>query len=115
MNMRFMVYLAAFLTGVFALFVCLLGASAAAMEGQLHFLQAAFLSVLSVQDLTPNVGLFWYIFIEVFDRYRSMFLLAFHSHLLLYPVPIFLRIGRHRPIGPWLQCTIAVGIMTIFK
>jgi len=115
MNFRFMVYLAFFIVGVFSLFACLLGASVAAMEGQLHFLQASFLSVLSVQDLTPNVGLFWYIFIEVFDRYRAMFLIAFHAHLLFYPVPLHLRVGCHGPIGPWLQCAAAVGIITIFK
>lgn len=111
----FVKYLVFFSVGVVLLFGCLLGASVAAMEGQLHFLQAAFLSVLSVQDLTPNVGLFWYIFIEVFDRYRMLFLIAFHAHVLFYAVPLHLRLGCHRPIGPWLQCAAAVGILTIFK
>ena len=59
------------------LFACLLGvprvfvalpkrmqASAAAMGGELHFLEACFVSILAIRDLTPNTGLFWYLFTE---------------------------------------------------
>jgi len=111
----FLPFLGCFVVVVFLLFACLLGSSAAAMDGELHFLQASILSLLSLRDLTPNVGLFWYIFIEVFDRYRGLFLLAFHAHLFFYPVPLHLRLGRHRPVGPWLHCTAAIGIITLFK
>lgn len=30
-----------------------------------------------IKDLTPNVGLFWYFFIEMFRQFRTYFLLAF--------------------------------------
>lgn len=112
---RFIPYLIFFTLIVVLLFGCLLVASLVAMNGQAHFLQAAFLSVLTLRDLTPNVGIFWYIFIEIFVRYRSMFLLAFHAHLLFYPIPLHLRLGRHLPVGPWLHCAAAVGLITIFK
>merc|ERR1711890_158163 len=85
------------------------------MQGNLEFLQASFASVLSISDLSPNVGIFWYIFVEVFDRYRLLFLLFFHGHLLFYPIPLHVRIGTHRPIGPWLQCGAAVAITALFK
>eukprot|EP00747_Dinoflagellata_sp_TGD_P179654 gnl/TRDRNA2_/TRDRNA2_30791_c0_seq1.p1 gnl/TRDRNA2_/TRDRNA2_30791_c0~~gnl/TRDRNA2_/TRDRNA2_30791_c0_seq1.p1 ORF type:complete len:494 (+),score=69.21 gnl/TRDRNA2_/TRDRNA2_30791_c0_seq1:74-1555(+) len=111
----FAAYLVRFVIAVLLLLACLFGSSIALMDGQLQFLQACYLSVLSVQDLTPNVGIFWYIFIEIFDRYRSLFLVAFHAHLLFYPVPLHVRIGRHRPTGPWIHCVAAVGIVTIFK
>lgn len=112
---RFVAYLIFFIVVVSLLFVCLLVASLVVMDGQAHFLQASFLSVLSLRDLTPNVGLFWYMFIEVFDRYRNMFLVAFHAHLLFYPIPLHLRLGRHLPVGPWLHCGAAVALITIFK
>jgi len=112
---RLLLRLGVFTAAVLLLFACLLGASAAALDGDLHFLQASFLSVLTLRDLTPNVGIFWYVFIEVFDRYRSLFLWAFHGHLLFYSVPLHTRLGRHRPVGPWLHCIAAVGIVTLFK
>jgi len=104
-----------FALGVLLLLACLYAGSAALMNGDLRFLQATVVSVLTLRDLTPNVGIFWYLFIEVFERYRALFQLAFHAHLLFYSVPLHLRMGRHQPVGPWLHCTAAVGIIAIFK
>lgn len=111
----FLLYLVQFGVTVFVLFMLLMGSSVTAMGGDLHFLQASFASILTVRDLTPNVGIFWYITIEVFDRYRALFILAFQGHILFYSAPLHLRIGRHRPIGPWLHCAAAIGIITLFK
>jgi len=111
----FLPYLLRFAVAVAALLLCLYGASAAFMGGDLHFLQASFVSIVAVRDLTPNVGIWWYIFIEVFDRYRFLFLIAFHGHLLFYPVPLHLRIGRHRPTGPWLHAMASMSIISLFK
>nr|CAD2201952.1 unnamed protein product [Meloidogyne enterolobii] len=43
---------------------------------------------LTVPDLTPNVGIFWYFFTQVFDHYRSLFLCVFQLNTILYVVPI---------------------------
>lgn len=37
---------------------------------------------LSVSDLTPNVGMWWYFFTEMFDHFRSFFLGVFQVSLL---------------------------------
>jgi phosphatidylinositol glycan class U len=34
------------------------------------------------------VGLFWYFFTEVFDRFRPFFLVLFQLHLLVYVAPL---------------------------
>lgn len=44
-------------------------------------------------DLTPNVGIFWYFFMEVFDRFIPYFLFVMHIHPCIYVVPIFLRMA----------------------
>jgi len=111
----FVGYLVKFTVVVVLLFVFLIGGSIAAMGGNASFLYASYASVLSVADLTPNVGIFWYIFIEVFDRYRALFLITFHAHLLFYPIPLHLRVGRHGPVGPWIHCFASLGIITLFK
>ncbi|KAJ1030044.1 hypothetical protein NDA16_000957 [Ustilago loliicola] len=35
-------------------------------------------------DLTPNLGLWWYFFMEIFDHFRDFFLLTFNIHLACY-------------------------------
>jgi phosphatidylinositol glycan class U len=34
-----------------------------------------------VSDLTPNIGLFWYFFTEVFKQYRNFYLFAYQYHV----------------------------------
>lgn len=48
--------------------------------------------VAMYSDLTPNVGIFWYFFIEVFDRFIPYFLLVLHVHPLIYVAPLYLRL-----------------------
>jgi len=114
-GMGFFWFAVCFTIAVAVLFVSLMAASVLLMDGSLDFLDASFFSWVTLQELTPNVGIFWYMFIEVFDRYRMLFLIVFHCHILFYLVPLHVRIGRHAPVGPWLQSTAAVSILTIFK
>ncbi|CAE7255058.1 PIGU [Symbiodinium pilosum] len=114
-NIGFVIYSVCFSLVVLGAFGCLLGASLAAMAGELQFLEAAFLSVLSIRDLTPNTGFFWYFFIEVFQRYYFLFVFAFHAHILFYPVPLHLRLGGYAPTGPFIHCSAAVGMIALFK
>lgn len=39
---------------------------------------------LLLSDLTPNVGLWWYFFIEMFDSFREFFLGVFWLHMVSY-------------------------------
>ena len=64
---------------------------------------------LLLPDLTPNVGLWWYFFIEMFDSFRSFFLVVFQLHLLIYVIPLTLR------LPPLEVLTILIGIISIFK
>ena len=36
-----------------------------------------YLFLLTVPDLVPNIGLYWYFFIELFEFFRPLFLVAF--------------------------------------
>lgn len=50
---------------------------------------------LIITDLTPNVGIFWYFFIEVFEHYRLLFLFAFQFNTLIYIVPLTITLRRN--------------------
>ena len=46
---------------------------------------------LTVPDLTPNVGLFWYFFTEAFEHFRVFFLCVFQINAFLYVLPLSVR------------------------
>ena len=46
---------------------------------------------LTVPDLTPNVGLFWYFFTEAFEHFRVFFLCVFQINAFLYVLPLSFR------------------------
>ncbi|KAK4262724.1 hypothetical protein QN277_028250 [Acacia crassicarpa] len=52
--------------------------------------------ILTIPDLSPNIGVLWYFFAEVFDFFRNFFLIVFHGNVLLMIVPLALRLN-HRP------------------
>lgn len=56
-----------------------------------HFLQRVYAPILLLPDLTPNIGLWWYFFIEIFDHFRNFFLLVFNVHLASYSAPMTIK------------------------
>ncbi|KAK1281863.1 hypothetical protein QJS10_CPB22g01093 [Acorus calamus] len=52
--------------------------------------------ILTVEDLSPNIGVLWYFFAEVFDFFRVFFLLVFHMNILFMILPLAIRL-YHRP------------------
>ncbi|KAI9899015.1 hypothetical protein N3K66_005476 [Trichothecium roseum] len=66
---------------------------------------------LTLSDLTPNVGLWWYFFIEMFDSFRGFFLGVFWLHLSSYPAGLSIRLRKQ----PLAVLTILLGVFSIFK
>ncbi|XP_077241328.1 uncharacterized protein LOC143881884 [Tasmannia lanceolata] len=52
--------------------------------------------ILTVEDLSPNIGVLWYFFAEVFDFFRSFFLMVFHVNIIFMVLPLAIRLN-HRP------------------
>ncbi|XP_078162684.1 uncharacterized protein LOC144557906 [Carex rostrata] len=52
--------------------------------------------ILTVEDLTPNIGVLWYFFAEVFEFFRDFFLIVFHVNILFMVLPLAIRL-KHRP------------------
>ncbi|WWC89192.1 uncharacterized protein L201_004110 [Kwoniella dendrophila CBS 6074] len=67
--------------------------------------------IINVTDLTPNVGMWWYFFTEMFDHFRTFFLGVFQLHNLIYVVPICLRFSD----DPLFATVILVGIFGTWK
>lgn len=76
-----------------------------------EFISATYGVQLLVPDLTPNIGLWWYFFIEIFDPFREFFLGVFWLHLAGYVGGLTIRIRRQ----PLFVITTLLGIFAIFK
>lgn len=52
------------------------------------FLSAVYSPILTVPDLTPNIGLHWYFATEMFDHFRDFFGAVFQLHVAVYVAPL---------------------------
>ncbi|VDO13148.1 unnamed protein product [Brugia timori] len=69
--------------------------------------------LLDVRDLTPNVGIFWYFFIEVFNHFRRFFLWVFQINILVYLVPLSLTL-RSNAFLLLQQLMILISVFTSY-
>ncbi|KAL8802807.1 MAG: hypothetical protein Q9182_003567 [Xanthomendoza sp. 2 TL-2023] len=76
-----------------------------------EFLQSTYGVHLLLPDLTPNVGLWWYFFIEMFDSFREFFLGVFWLHLVGYVGGLSFRLRTQ----PLFVLTTLIGIFAIFQ
>ena len=81
------------------------------LTGSWEFLSSTYGVHLLLPDLTPNVGLWWYFFIEMFDSFREFFLGVFWLHLGSYVGGLSIRLRRQ----PLFVITTLLGIFAIFK
>lgn len=79
--------------------------------GSWEFLSSTYGVHLLLPDLTPNVGLWWYFFIEMFDSFREFFLGVFWLHLGGYVGGLCIRLRTQ----PLFIITSLLGIFAIFK
>lgn len=95
----------------FGSLVGLLGISALITGSFWEFISATYGFHLLVPDLTPNVGLWWYFFIEMFDSFREFFLGVFWLHLAAYVGGFTFRLRRQ----PLFIVSSLLGVFAIFK
>jgi phosphatidylinositol glycan class U len=81
------------------------------ITGSWQFLSSTYGTPLLLPDLTPNVGLWWYFFIEMFDSFREFFLGVFWLHMGSYCAALCIRIRKQ----PLFVATALLGIMAVFQ
>lgn len=68
--------------------------------------------ILTIPDLQPNIGLFWYFFTEMFDHFRDLFIYAFQINAtILYLLPLSVKLRKE----PFLLIVATIFITTVFK
>lgn len=67
---------------------------------------------LNHRDLQPNIGLFWYFFTEMFEHFRTLFLIAFQMNAtILYLVPLTIKLHKQ----PIFLATVITALTSIFR
>lgn len=87
---KFKIWSSAITAFAFALFAILYGNFL--WLGSFNFVSASYSIVILMTELTPNVGLWWYFFTEMFEDFRNFFLGVFQLHLLIYLVPLCIKL-----------------------
>jgi len=95
----------------FSFFMAILMILSAEICGSWDYLKSVYGFILTVPELTPNMGIFWYFFTEMFDHFRVFFLWTFQLNLLLYVAPLSIRFPSH----PLLLSTTMIGLIAVFK
>ncbi|KAI5251669.1 GPI transamidase-like protein component PIG-U [Aureobasidium subglaciale] len=91
--------------------IAILFALSCALTGDWSFISSVYASRLLLPDLTPNVGLWWYFFIEIFDSFRNFFLGVFWLHMVSYSPALTIRL-REQPLA---AIVLLCGIFAIFQ
>uniref|UniRef100_A0A8D2ZGW6 Phosphatidylinositol glycan anchor biosynthesis class U protein n=1 Tax=Scophthalmus maximus TaxID=52904 RepID=A0A8D2ZGW6_SCOMX len=79
--------------------------------GSWDYLPSVYGFILSVPDLTPNIGLFWYFFAEMFEHFRLFFLCVFQINVFFYTIPLSVKLKEH----PVFLIFMQLAVISIFK
>lgn len=66
---------------------------------------ATYVFAFGLGDLTPNLGIHWYLFAQIFAHFRLFFLVVFHAFPAFLSVLLLVRYGHSRPL-------LAIGIVS---
>jgi len=75
------------------------------------FLESTVGFILAVPELTPNMGLFWYFFTEMFEHFRVFFVCTFQINCFVYVYPLASRLKNQ----PFLLTLSLIALTAIFK
>lgn len=75
------------------------------------FLESTVGFILAVPELTPNMGLFWYFFTEMFEHFRVFFVCTFQINCFVYVYPLAARLKDQ----PFLLSISLIALTAIFK
>lgn len=75
------------------------------------FIRASYLFLLKIQDLTPNIGMFWYFFTEMFEHFLPFFTWVVQINSFIHVVPLSICLRDN----PFFALYIMMLTTTIFQ
>lgn len=82
------------------------------LSGGTGFMKNVYGFIITVPDLQPNIGLFWYFFTEMFDHFRDLFISSFQINAtILYLIPLSVKFRK----DPFLLTFALLCLISVFK
>lgn len=85
--------------GLFVTLGGLLLLTSFAMTASFTFLDQCYGTIIFFRKIVPNVGLWWYIFTEMFDFFTPFYLGVFNLYSVVFIVPITVRLFKRGSLG----------------
>lgn len=95
----------------YLMYTAALAAISSLIAGNLNWVASTWGAQFTLPDLTPNVGLWWYFFTEMFDHFRPFFLVVFSVNMLIYVAPLCIKF-QHDPL---YAAFLLIGVIAMFK
>ena len=76
-----------------------------------YFIENVIFACVLFKEQYPNIGLWWYFFIEMFQEYRNFFKFVFNGYCYIFTIPIYLRFKNY----PLQAAVILFTWITMFK
>ncbi|KAG7660917.1 uncharacterized protein J8A68_005592 [[Candida] subhashii] len=61
-----------------------------------QFFEQCYMTVILFKKITPNVGLWWYLFTEMFEFFTPFYVGMFNFYSIIYVIPITLRLFEYK-------------------
>ncbi|KAJ5077574.1 gpi transamidase component pig-u [Anaeramoeba ignava] len=65
------------------------------LQNKKGFIHNSLLFSITAKDRTPNVGLFWYLMIEIFSNFKNLFLFIFQFQVVPLIIPLTLQFSKN--------------------
>ncbi|KAF7298859.1 hypothetical protein MIND_00833700 [Mycena indigotica] len=99
------------LLGEYVAYAVFLSVISTLVSGGLSWIPQTWGANITLPDLTPNVGVWWYFFTEMFDHFRPFFLMVFSVHLIIYVAPLCIKFQY----DPLYAAFVLLGVLGTFK
>jgi GPI-anchor transamidase subunit U len=94
---------------------CLLGSFLISAEllNSWNFVMESYVWQFTMKDITPNIGFFWYTFMEMFDRFWSYYLFIWNINPVMYVIPIAYKF-RDDPLLAFVSTYYIISLFRVF-
>lgn len=81
-----------------------------------NFIDLCYLTIIKFKKITPNLGLWWYFFTEIFEFFNDFYLSIFNLYSFIYVMPISMRfIVPNNKLNLLFAIWLIIGIINFTK
>ncbi|KAI3403312.2 hypothetical protein KGF56_003900 [Candida oxycetoniae] len=99
---------------VFFTTLAILASLSFAFTSSWQFLDNCYLSVILFEKITPNVGLWWYIFTEMFEFFTPFYIGMFNIYSFIFIIPLTLKLFEFKKVPKQGDSLLAIVLTLLW-